>query len=61
MKPYDMMSSFRGANTLFQGQQNKGRTDQERTQKRDTQERHRREIIEGDHKTDHRREIKGAT
>jgi hypothetical protein len=26
MKPYDMMSSFRGANALLQGQQNKGRT-----------------------------------
>jgi hypothetical protein len=26
MKPYDKVSSFRGANTLLQGQQNKNRT-----------------------------------
>jgi hypothetical protein len=41
MKPYDMMSSFRGVNTLLQGQQNKGRTKkeitEERTQKADQQ------------------------
>jgi hypothetical protein len=29
MKPYNKVSSFRGANTLFQGQQNEGRTDEE--------------------------------
>jgi hypothetical protein len=27
MKPWGKVSSFRGANTLFQGQQNKGRSD----------------------------------
>jgi hypothetical protein len=47
MKPWDKVSSFRGANTLFQGQQINGQTQKE--------ERHRREITE-----DHRREIKGA-
>jgi hypothetical protein len=42
MKPWDKMSSFRGANTLFQGQQNKGRSDrEERSQKRDQRSDHR--------------------
>jgi hypothetical protein len=45
MKPLDIVSPFRSANTLFQGQQIK-----ERTQRR-------RGITEGDH----RREIKGVT
>jgi hypothetical protein len=49
MKPYDKVSSFRGASTLLQGQQINGQTHRE--------ERNRREITEGDH----RREIKGAT
>jgi hypothetical protein len=58
MKPYGMASSFWGANTLFQGQQNKGRADRRETEiKRE----HRRDITEGGHRTDHRREIKGAT
>jgi hypothetical protein len=48
MKPWDKVSSFRGANTLFQGQQNKD------TQRRRqiTEERSTKEITE---------EIKGAT
>jgi hypothetical protein len=29
MKPYNKLSSFRGTNTLLQGQQNKGRTQKE--------------------------------
>jgi hypothetical protein len=50
MKPWDMVSSFRGANTLFQGQQNKSKTDRrENTEKRETEER--------TQKTDHRRQI----
>jgi hypothetical protein len=54
MKPYDMVSSFQGASTLFQGQQNKHREyREERT--------HRREITEGDHRTNHRREITEGT
>jgi hypothetical protein len=40
MKPYDKVSSFRGANTLLQGQQINGQDTEERTQKTD----HRRQI-----------------
>jgi hypothetical protein len=29
MKPWEKVSSFRDANSLFQGQQNKGRSDRE--------------------------------
>jgi hypothetical protein len=39
MKPWDKVSSFWDANTLFQGQQNKGRTDRS-----ENTERRRREI-----------------
>jgi hypothetical protein len=59
MKPWDMVSSFRGANTLFQEQQNKDRT--QREERTDKEETHRRQITEGGHRTDYRREIKGAT
>jgi hypothetical protein len=52
MKPYDMVSSFRGANTLFKGQQNEGRSEIKRTLRRQKRKQQ---------KTDHRREIKGAT
>jgi hypothetical protein len=45
MKPYDMVSSLRGTNTLFQGQQRIKTGQRKETQKRD-------------HRTDHRREIK---
>jgi hypothetical protein len=47
MKPWDKASSFRDANTLFQGQQNKDRereTREERTQRR--RETQRRETTE---------------
>jgi hypothetical protein len=40
MKPWDMVSSLRGANTIFSGAADK-RTD---TEKRETEERNRREI-----------------
>jgi hypothetical protein len=43
MKPYDMMSSFRDAKILFQGQQNENRTEIKREH---TEERHRRQITE---------------
>jgi hypothetical protein len=39
MKPYDKVSSFRGANTLLQGQQNKGAERIQNTEKRRTEER----------------------
>jgi hypothetical protein len=61
MKPYDKVSSRRGANTLLQGQHNKHRrdiTEQNRTEKTD----HRRPInrqikqqIQGGTNTDERR------
>jgi hypothetical protein len=38
MKSYDKVSSFRGANTLFQGQQNKGRSDRKKRYKREKRE-----------------------
>jgi hypothetical protein len=46
MKPYDKVSSLRGANTLLQGHQNKGRTEKE--------------ITEGDHRRQVIRQIKAA-
>jgi hypothetical protein len=51
IKPYDKVSSFRGANILLQGQQINGQTHREKKRT------HRGEITEGDH----RREIKEAT
>jgi hypothetical protein len=55
MKPYDMVSSFRGANTLLQGQQNKGRRDRrEKTEKRD----HRRRTEKADQQGDKSRSQK---
>jgi hypothetical protein len=44
MKLYDKVSSFQGANTLFQGQQINGQTHRE--EKRDTEERSLKEITE---------------
>jgi hypothetical protein len=50
MKPYDMVSSFRGANTLLQGQQNKNRADHRRQINRQINEQ-----IQGETNTDQRR------
>jgi hypothetical protein len=52
MKPYDKVSSFRGANAIFQGQQ------RIKTQRRENTEVKREQR---EHKADHSREIKGAT
>jgi hypothetical protein len=47
MKPWDKVSSFWDANTPFQGQQNKGRSDKDRTQRiKREDKRQRREITE---------------
>jgi hypothetical protein len=57
IKPCDKVSSFRGANTLLQGQQINGHTEKtQKTEKKEThrEERNRREITERDHRTDHR-------
>jgi hypothetical protein len=39
MKPYDSVSSLRGANTLLQGQQINGQNTEERTEEQITEER----------------------
>jgi hypothetical protein len=47
MKPYDKVSSFRGANTLFQKQQNKNRTQKrEHTERRRSPKENTEEITE---------------
>jgi hypothetical protein len=46
MKPWVQVSSFRGANTLFQGQQINGQRQRRETLKRETEERSPKEITE---------------
>jgi hypothetical protein len=55
MKPWGEVSSFRGANTLFEGQQINGQTKRRHRERRETQRR-----VEKRSHTQ-RREIKGAT
>jgi hypothetical protein len=59
MKPWDKVSSFRGANTLLQGQQiQRGTNTEERTQKRDHRRQNNRQIKAADPRRDQHRSEK---
>jgi hypothetical protein len=61
MKPWDKVSSLRGANILFQGQQYKGRSDRrENTRRSKREHRAKKEHTEEIQKTDHKRQINSS-